>query len=122
MLRLAVEPMCGFLSPISKSGAAGFPTRSTPSGSWGIPLRIPTGFLVVGSDTLVDLHNWYRVDELLDLCEVATFLRPGESDLAGSLPKVELPERHREMLLGNVIEAHRSGFPRRKSACASRKG
>lgn len=66
--------------------------------------------LVVGSDTLVDLHNWYKVDELLDLCEVATFLRPGESDLAAIASKVELAGRHREMLMENVVEAHLVGI------------
>ncbi len=66
--------------------------------------------LVVGSDTLVDLHNWYKVDELLDLCEVATFLRPGESDLAAIASKVELAGRHVEMLMENVVEAHLVGI------------
>lgn len=66
--------------------------------------------LVVGSDTLVDLHNWYKVDELLDLCEVATFLRPGESDLAAIASKVELAGRHVEMLMENVVEAHLIGI------------
>lgn len=62
--------------------------------------------LVVGSDTLVDLHNWYRIHELLDLCEVATFLRPGDSSLEELARKIKLPLSHREKLLNNVIEAH----------------
>ncbi|MEA2068978.1 MAG: nicotinate-nucleotide adenylyltransferase [Verrucomicrobiota bacterium] len=62
--------------------------------------------LVVGSDTLVDLHNWYKIDELLDLCEVATFLRPGESSLDGMSDKVHLSDARREMLLRNVIGVH----------------
>ena len=62
--------------------------------------------LVIGSDTLVDLHNWYKIDELLELCEVATFLRPGEScpeEIAG---KVNLENPLRDRLLGNLMEAH----------------
>ncbi|MEN7973325.1 MAG: nicotinate-nucleotide adenylyltransferase [Verrucomicrobiota bacterium] len=62
--------------------------------------------LVVGSDTLVDLHNWYKIDELLDLCEVATFLRPGENDLEKIIGKVQVAERHRQGLLDNIVEAH----------------
>lgn len=62
--------------------------------------------LIIGSDTLVDLHNWHRIDELLDLCEVATFLRPGESSLDQIGQKIKLPASRRENLLGNVIEAH----------------
>jgi len=62
--------------------------------------------LIVGSDTLVDLHNWYKIDELLDLCEVASFLRPGEADPEEIAAKVLVAERHRQRLLGNIIEAH----------------
>jgi nicotinate-nucleotide adenylyltransferase len=62
--------------------------------------------LIVGSDTLVDLHSWYKVDELLNLCEVASFLRPGESCLDAIADKVHLPDEHRKRLLKNVIEAH----------------
>ena len=62
--------------------------------------------LIVGSDTLVDLHNWYKIDELLGLCEVASFLRPGERSLEEIGRKVALPEASRKKLLGNIIEAH----------------
>lgn len=62
--------------------------------------------LIVGSDTLVDLHNWYKVDELLDLCEVATFLRPGENDLEEIIGKVQVAEHHQQRLFNNVIGAH----------------
>lgn len=67
-------------------------------------------FLIVGSDTLVDLHNWYKIDELLGLCEVATFLRPGESDLREIAQKVVLGGRHKERLLGNLVDAHLVGI------------
>ena len=66
--------------------------------------------LIVGSDTLVDLHNWYKIDELLGLCEVASFLRPGESSLAEIEKKVALPEVSRKKLLANIIEAHLIGI------------
>ncbi len=66
--------------------------------------------LVVGSDTLVDLHNWYRIDELLDLCEVATFLRPGEADPGEIAEKVLVAERHRKRLLENIVAAHLVGI------------
>jgi nicotinate-nucleotide adenylyltransferase len=62
--------------------------------------------LAVGSDTLVDLHNWYKIDELLNLCEVATFLRPGESCLEKIAEKVLVADVHKEKLLRNVVEAH----------------
>ncbi|HEY5621970.1 MAG TPA: hypothetical protein VIR77_05150, partial [Pontiella sp.] len=62
--------------------------------------------LTVGSDTLVDLHNWYKIDELLSLCEVAAFLRPGESSLEKIAEKVLVADVHKEKLLRNVVEAH----------------
>jgi len=62
--------------------------------------------LIVGSDTLVDLHNWYKIDELLGLCEVASFLRPGESSLAEIAEKIELPAGTKQRLLGNLVETH----------------
>lgn len=66
--------------------------------------------LVVGSDTLVDLHNWYKIDELLDLCDVATFLRPGESDLGEVADKMLLSDARKEILLRNVVETHLVGI------------
>jgi nicotinate-nucleotide adenylyltransferase len=62
--------------------------------------------LIVGSDTLVELPTWYKIDELLELCEVASFLRPGESDIAGIRKKIQLPREPKQKLLGNLFEAH----------------
>lgn len=62
--------------------------------------------LIVGSDTLVDLHNWHRIDDLLNLCNIASFLRPGESSLDRIVEKIELSERYKEQLLSHVIDAH----------------
>ncbi len=62
--------------------------------------------LIVGSDTLVDLHNWYKIDELLELCEVASFLRPGESSVDAIVRKIKLSTDRKERLLANLIEAH----------------
>ncbi len=63
--------------------------------------------LIVGSDTLVDLHTWHKTKDILELCEVATFLRPGEDSLEAIAEKIDLPEEQRERLLRNVIDAHR---------------
>jgi nicotinate-nucleotide adenylyltransferase len=66
--------------------------------------------LIVGSDTLVDLHNWYNIDELLELCEVASFMRPGESDISRIREKVQLTEQNRERVLNNTFESHMIGI------------
>lgn len=62
--------------------------------------------LIVGSDTLVDLHNWYNIDELLELCEVASFMRPGESDLKQIREKIGLSDENKERVLANAFESH----------------
>ena len=66
--------------------------------------------LVVGADTLLDLHNWYRIDELLGLCEVATLLRPGEGSVREIEEKVRVAEPHRRRLLENVFQVHLVGI------------
>ncbi len=62
--------------------------------------------LIIGSDSLVELHTWHRIDELLDLCEVASFLRPGESSKDAIADKIALSEPHRSRLLDNLVDAH----------------
>jgi nicotinate-nucleotide adenylyltransferase len=39
---------------------------------WDTPL-----FWVIGGDTLPELHTWYRIRELGDLCRIVTAVRPG---------------------------------------------
>lgn len=63
--------------------------------------------LIVGSDTLVDLHTWHKTEEILQLCDVATFLRPGEDAVEVIEEKIQLPMEQKQQLLENVINAHR---------------
>jgi len=62
--------------------------------------------LIIGADTLVELHTWYKIDELLELCEVASFIRPGECSISSIADKIQLPPHQKDKLLGNLIEAH----------------
>jgi len=62
--------------------------------------------LIVGSDTLVDLHNWYNIEGILQHCDVASFLRPGEHDLEQIMEKVNLPDPLKEKLVNNVFSSH----------------
>lgn len=63
-------------------------------------------FLIIGSDTLVELHTWHRVDELLEMCTVATLLRPGIDSAELIRQRIELQEESREKLMAHVISAH----------------
>lgn len=62
--------------------------------------------LIIGSDTLVDLQNWHQTSDLLSLCNVATFLRPGEDSMDSIAEKITLPAEQKKRLMANVIEAH----------------
>jgi nicotinate-nucleotide adenylyltransferase len=62
--------------------------------------------LIVGSDTLVDLHNWYQPEELLSLCEVASFLRPGENSVDQIAEKICFSTTQKKAVMKNLIEAH----------------
>ncbi len=106
MLRLAVEADFRFsVSDIElKRGGISYTIdtmvelkKTEPNAEW---------ILVVGSDTLIDLHNWYKVDELLDLCEVATFVRPGENNPKEIAGKILLADCRKEQLLANLVESH----------------
>ncbi len=106
MLRLALEADTRFsVSDIEiRRGGVSYSVEtirglkeSRPEAEW---------VLIVGSDTLVDLHNWYKIDEVLDLCEVATFLRPGENNLEEIAGKVLVAEHHRKRLIENIVETH----------------
>jgi len=67
-------------------------------------------FLIVGSDTLVELHTWHRIDELLKMCNVATVLRPGVDSLDVIGQKIQWSEKHKAELMDHVIAAHRIGI------------
>lgn len=50
-------------------------------------------YLLIGSDSLNDLHKWWKVDELTRLCEVIAVLRPGEKKFSvkrNQLPRLRL--------------------------------
>lgn len=66
--------------------------------------------LIIGSDTLVDLHNWYKIDELAELCEFASFMRPGESDPKEIRRKIELAPDLKERVISNTFESRMIGI------------
>ncbi len=45
-------------------------------------------YWLIGGDTLPELHTWYRVAELVDLCRIVTAVRPGFEvpDVSSLLP------------------------------------
>ena len=83
--------------------------RQDPGAEW---------FLILGSDSLLELHTWRLVGELLKEVPIVTLIRPGTP-----LPTPEalgLPAPWPERLLGNVRVGHQieisSGDIRRRCA------
>lgn len=64
-------------------------------------------FLVVGSDTLVEFHTWKNFDRLIQLCDIATLVRPGDGSLDEIAAQVRQLPAVKARLLANLIEAHR---------------
>jgi len=55
-------------------------------------------YWVIGADTLPDLHSWYRIGDLMALCQIVTARRPGyeQPDLT-ALARVLPAERVQEL-------------------------
>ncbi|NQY73677.1 MAG: nicotinate (nicotinamide) nucleotide adenylyltransferase [Candidatus Margulisbacteria bacterium] len=62
-------------------------------------------FFIIGLDTVVDLHRWYRVDELFESCTVIPFGRGGESPEEVA-ERSELTLAWKVQLLDRLIRIH----------------
>jgi len=62
-------------------------------------------FFIVGLDSLVELHLWHRVDELLEMCSLVPFARGG-SDIKRVADAMQLPAAAKEKLLHALIRLH----------------
>lgn len=62
-------------------------------------------FFIVGLDSLVEMHLWYRVEELLESCIVVPLGRGGQrpEDVA---EKIQLPDEWKRKLLNRLIRIH----------------
>ena len=62
-------------------------------------------FFIVGLDSLVEMHRWHRVEDLLTICTVVPFGRGGE-DPEAVAEKSELSNVWKEQLLARLIRIH----------------
>ncbi|MDO9541773.1 MAG: nicotinate-nucleotide adenylyltransferase [Kiritimatiellia bacterium] len=63
-------------------------------------------FFIIGSDSLLELHQWKEIKELLGLCRFITLIRPGFDIKMINEQKLKLePEMGRD-LLKNVVAVH----------------
>ena len=63
-------------------------------------------FFIIGADTLVELHLWKEIGELLGLCRIVTVARPGVELKNLSGQALKLPEDATRRLLNDVIAGH----------------
>ncbi|HON46524.1 MAG TPA: nicotinate-nicotinamide nucleotide adenylyltransferase, partial [Kiritimatiellia bacterium] len=59
-------------------------------------------FFIIGGDSLRELSRWYKIDEILELCDVITVLRPGMA-LALDEALAPFPEAVRARLRQHTI-------------------
>lgn len=62
-------------------------------------------FFIVGLDSLVELHLWKNIEQLLELCMVVPFARGGE-DPARIAEQIQLSDGWKTKLLGRLIRIH----------------
>lgn len=67
-------------------------------------------FLIVGSDTLLELHTWHRIEDLLAMCSIATILRPGFDPGEEDGVTIKMAEPYRARLLEHVFSTHLIGI------------
>ena len=61
---------------------------------------------IVGGDTLLELHTWRNIEELLAVCDFITLARPGDAMQSVTADRLRLPGPHAARLLKNVMYAH----------------
>ena len=75
-------------------------------------------YWIIGGDTLGELHTWYRVAELVDMCRIVTAVRPGfaEPDLShlrGQLSPSQIKRLCEDVLPTPPIDVSASDIRRR---------
>jgi len=63
-------------------------------------------FFIIGSDSLMELHQWKDIDELLRLCRFVTFVRPGFAPQKASAKALKLETGLSRDLIKNVAAVH----------------
>ncbi len=63
-------------------------------------------YFIIGTDTLLELHTWKAVGELLKLCNFITLARPGSEVAPAAADRLQLPAPWPEKLLANLAAGH----------------
>ena len=84
--------------------------RKPPSYSYNTIVELESAFdskpaLIVGADMIIDLHRWYRVDDLLDICDLIIACRP-PADIATM--KKMLSEKSGQLKLAHIEQISNS--------------
>lgn len=63
-------------------------------------------YFMIGTDSLLELHQWREISELLELCEFVTMLRPGFPVEHLAEERLNLPPPWPARLLKNLFPGH----------------
>jgi len=79
----------------------------------GVPLA-----WIIGGDSLPELHSWYRIGELVEMCRIVTAVRPGYevpdlAPLARALSGKQIEQLRRDLLATPVIDLSATDVRRR---------
>ncbi len=77
-------------------------------------------FFIIGGDTLLQLHTWKEIGELLNLCRFVTVMRPGyDTDILTAenmrLPPETVRESKKRLITGHGVEVSSTEIRRRRA-------
>jgi len=61
-------------------------------------------FFIVGSDSLFEMHAWYRIEDLVRLCEFIFVHRPGYALWEDQLKRLKLPSKVLKVLMKHPVQ------------------
>jgi nicotinate-nucleotide adenylyltransferase len=61
-------------------------------------------FFIVGSDSLFEMHSWYRIEDLVQLCEFIFVHRPGYALWEDQLKRLKLPSKVLKVLMKHPVQ------------------
>jgi nicotinate-nucleotide adenylyltransferase len=79
-------------------------------------------YFIIGADTLLELHSWKNIYDLLQLCTFVTIARPGVNIEAIKPEDLKLDDPWPDRLLGNIAAGHGIGISSSDIRCRIAEG
>lgn len=79
-------------------------------------------YFIIGADTLLELHSWKNIYDLMELCTFVTIARPGINTASIKAEDLRLDDPWPERLLQNVAAGHGIGISSSDIRCRIAEG